>query len=239
MTFKRTPHLLLFSIIWMLVHADCGSYAAETSAESIQVTAESSYRMGPRDTPAVARALALFGAKIAAVEQSAGQLAERGLLKSYADRQMEIYCLAADQAACTVIEESTNEKSGVIAVKITCRLNLADFVKAEIRNAALEKEELHFTWQEEMEPIVPPDILPAQELSRAYRYIRHHHWRKAVIYLDHLENKYPDWGDLFFTKGVAFEQMHEEELARQAFSKACKREHREACRRVQPADPSN
>lgn len=239
MTVKRSLYLIFLWVTWMLMHPGCGLRAADSFSDDLPVTADFSYRIGPRDTPELARALALFGAKFAVVEQSADQLAKRGLLKSYADRQMEIYCLTAGQAAYSLIDASIDEKSGVLTIKISSRVTLADFVRAEIRNAALEEEELHFSWQEEMEPIVPPAILPAEELSRAYRYIRHHHWRKAIIYLDHLETKYPDWGDLFFAKGVGFEQMHEPVQAREAFSKACERGHPAACERIDTAGQSN
>ena len=109
---------------------------------------------------------------------------------------------------------------------------LADFVKAEIKNAALEKEETDFSLQEEMEPVLPSALDPGQELSRAHRYLRSRQWRKAIIYLDQLEKKYPYWGDLFFAKALGFEAMHETQQAIGAFTKACKQGHQKACKKA-------
>jgi hypothetical protein len=74
-----------------------------------------------------------------------------------------------------------------------------------------------------------PTIAPARELSRAYRYIRKHHWRMAIIYLDHLEKKYPHWGTLFLAKAMAYLGMHETDRAISALSSACYLGDQEAC----------
>ena len=113
------------------------------------------------------------------------------------------------------------------------------FVKAEIRNAALEKEEMQFSLQEEMEPVVPQAIDPAKDLSRAYRYVRKHHWRMAIIYLDHLEKKYPHWGALFYAKAMGFKGMHETEKAIASLSLACDLGNQDACMEIEAADPSD
>ena len=83
-----------------------------------------------------------------------------------------------------------------------------------------------------MEPVVSETIDPAKELSRAHRYLRKHHWRMAIIYLDHLEGKYPHWGALFFAKALGFQGMHETERAKEALSSACRLGSREACMKI-------
>ena len=102
-------------------------------------------------------------------------------------------------------------------------------MKAEIKNAQLEKEEDAFSLQEEMEPTLTADLMPGLELSRAYRYIRHDQWRKAIIYIDNLEKKYPHWGDLFFAKGLGFEGMNENPQAMRAYLRGCERGYHPAC----------
>jgi hypothetical protein len=98
---------------------------------------------------------------------------------------------------------------------------------------------MHFSLQEEMEPVVSSTIAPARELSRAYRYIRKHHWRMAIIYLDHLEKKYPHWGTLFLAKAMAYLGMHETDRAISALSSACYLGDQEACLKINELDPSD
>ena len=136
-----------------------------------------SYRAGPGDSKDTMHALALYGAKHEAVVRAAGQLAARGLLKAYGERQMEVYCLVADRLQFSIADESFSKDGRTCKVTIKSRVSLSDFVSAEIDDAVLEKEEQHFSLQEEMEPTVSPALHPARELSRAYRYIGKHHWR--------------------------------------------------------------
>jgi hypothetical protein len=81
-------------------------------------------------------------------------------LKDYEERQMEIFCLVADELQSNVIDESFSEKERIAKVKIKSSISLNDFVRAEIRNAAFEKKEMHFSLQEEMEPVVSTDHRP-------------------------------------------------------------------------------
>jgi tetratricopeptide (TPR) repeat protein len=232
MTSKIVLHLFLLCTVVALSFSERPLLAADPSVQPMQTTTEFSYRPGPGDTPAIARTLALYGAKYEAVLWLAGQLAGKGLLKDYANRQMEIFCLVADELQCTIVNQSFSKNKGVYTIKIKSRVSLADFVKAEIKNAALEKEEMDFSLQEELEPVVSPALDPGQELSRAYRYLRNQQWRKAIIYLDQLEKKYPYWGDLFFAKALGFEAMHETQQAIGAFSTACERGNQEACKKA-------
>ena len=194
-----------------------------------------SYHAGPGDTRETARALTLFGAQHKAVLWFAERLIGRGLQIDYGDKQREIFCLAADELQFRLIDESFTEKTNTYTIRIQVAVSLSDFVKAEIRNAALEKEEMQFSFQEEMEPVVPQAIDPAKEMSRAYRYVRKGHWRMAIIYLDHLEKKYPHWGALFHAKAMGFKGMHETERAIEAQSLACELGNQEACSEIDAA----
>lgn len=232
---SMAPHLFVFCMAAMVVFCDMPLLAADPGGGEMVTTTEFSYRLGPGDTPEIARALALYGAKYRAVLWLAGQLAGNGLLKDYADRQMEIFCLVADDLKYAMVDESFSTTERLYSIDIESRVSLADFVKAEIKDAALEKEEMEFSWQEEMEPVLSATLDPGQELSRAFRYIRNQHWRKAIIYIDHLEKKYPNWGDLLFAKAMGFEGMHEMQQAMRAFSKACERGNQDACQKVTSA----
>jgi len=210
---------------------------ADSSVKETQAITSYSYHAGPGDSPTTARALSLYGAKYKSVLLSADQLAGRGLLKDYGDRQMEIFCLVVDKMQYSMLDDSFSEKDRIAVTKIKSGVSLNDFVRAEIQNAEYEKEEANFSLQEEMEPVVSPIIAPAQELSRAYRYIRRHHWRMAIIYLDHLEKRYPHWGALFLAKALAYLGMHESERAISALSSACYLGDQGACLKLNEMDP--
>ena len=238
---KHKTAATLFFLAMVLVHSPPGGSVAEadSTVQEMQTVTVFSYHAGPGDSRQTARALALYGATHQAVLLTADHLAGRRLLKDYGDRKMEIFCLVADELQYRIINESFSEKSRVATIKIESSVSLKDFVRAEIRDAAFEKEELKFSLQEEMEPVVPPTIAPAQELSRAYRYIRNHHWRMAIIYLDHLERKYPHWGSLFLAKAMAYLGMHEIDRAMSALTSACYLGNQEACLRMNELDPSD
>lgn len=225
----------------VLVHSYPGGSIAEadSTVQEMQTVTAFSYHAGPGDSRQTARALALYGATHKAVLLSADHLADSGLLKDYGDRKMEIFCLVADEMPYRMIDESFSEKTGIATIKIKSSASLKDFVRAEIRDAAFEKEEMNFSLQEELEPVVSPTIAPAQELSRAYRYIRNHHWRMAIIYLDHLERKYPHWATLFLAKAMAYLGMNETDRATSALTSACYLGEQDACLRMNELDPSD
>ena len=91
------------------------------------------------------------------------------------------------------------------------------------------QEEIGFSFQEEMAQHVDTVIDPARELSRAYRYIRKRHWRIAIIYLDHLDKKYPNWGEIFLAKAIAFYGIHDIERMMDALKTSCHLGNQEAC----------
>jgi hypothetical protein len=231
----------LFFLAMVLVHWISAKAVAEadSSAREMQTTTVFSYRAGPGDSKETMHALALYGAKHEAVVRAAGQLAARGLLKAYGERQMAVYCLVIDRLQFSIADESFPKDGRICKVTIKSRASLSDFVSAEIDDAALEKEEQHFSLQEEMEPTVSPALHPARELSRAYRYIGKHHWRMAIIYLDHLQKKYPYWGALFLAKATAFQGMHETQQARDALLSACHLGNQDACVKIDAAQQAD
>ena len=237
MKMKTAAEILLLAAVLMYAFPGKSTAGTDSGVPEMQTVTVFSYHAGPGDSRQTARALALFGATYKAVVLSADHLAGKGWLKDYGDRQMEVFCLVADSLKTGIIQQSFSEKEGVATIKFRRRISLNDFVRAEIRNAALEREERHFSLQEEMEPVVSPTIAPGQELSRAYRYIRKCHWRMAIIYLDHLENKYPCWGTLFHAKAMAYLGMHETGRALSALSSACHLGDQAACLKIKAPGP--
>jgi hypothetical protein len=239
MKLQTTVKILLLVMVLLHSHPQMSWSETDNDLQGMQTVTAFSYRAGPGDTRETARALALFGAQHKAVLRSAETLAREGLPIDYGDKQREILCLAVDELQFQVVDESFSEKSGTYSITINAAVSLGDFVKAELRNAALEKEEMQFSFQEEMEPVVPQAIDPAKDLSRAYRYIRKHHWRMAIIYLDHLEKKYPHWGTLVHAKAMGFKGMHETERAIESLSLACDLGNQDACIELEAVDQSD
>jgi hypothetical protein len=207
-----------------------------TGDRPMAIVTDCSYTAGLNETSETALALALYCAKQEAVAMSADRLTNEGLLRGDADRKMEIFCLVADDLQPELLEKSVDDQTRTYTVKIKSSLSLTDFVKAGIRNDTLEKEETNFSLKEELEPVVDPAISPALELSRAYRYIRNRHWRMAIIYMDHLEKKYPRWGVLYMAKAAAYLGLHEQQRAILALTSACDLGVKDACLKIHALD---
>lgn len=198
-----------------------------------------SYRAGKSDSLTVARAIALYEAKYKSVITLVGRLSEAKLIKPPGAERREMMCLLAEALTYRLTEESFDPKKRIYSVTLTGTLSLDDLVRVENMNEALARQESHFTLREEMEPALLPEIAIGRELSRAYRYIRKNRWRMAVIYLDHLERKYPHWGGIFFAKAMAFRGMHETERALTYLAKACHAGTQEACDKLTPSNRRN
>ena len=222
----------LLVILTPAVHAAPGVTGPGVTAE-----ADFAYTAGPGESRETARALALYGARQKIVSLCAERLAAGGVLKDYGNRRMAIFCLVNDAMTPTLLDASFDATSRTWTVNIKGTLSLADFVRAEIRNQDLNRQEQHFTLKEEMEPSLSPTIAPALELSRAYRYVSNRHWRMAIIYMDHLETKYAHWGALYLAKAEAYLGMHEQEKALSALRSACYLGVQEACMQINVLDP--
>ena len=207
--------------------------------DSVTVTVAYTYARGAGDTAEKARALALFGAKLQAVRLAAKYLTHKGLLEHYEKNQNEIYCLATDEIEATLLEERIDAGQGTHHVKIRSQITNVDFIRAHIKDLEAEKQEAHFPYNREMEQPVMTVVDPGRELSRAYRYIRQKQWRIAIIYLDHLEKKYPSWGDLYQAKAIAFYGLNDPDRMVEALNQACALNNQEACHELQSFSPGS
>ncbi len=93
----------------------------------------------------------------------------------------------------------------------------------------MEKNELKLSYAEEMGQNVAGAIDPGMELSRAYRHIRKRQWRLAIIYLDHLGKKYPNWGEIYLAKALGFYGQDDIQNMKDALKTACSLDNQEAC----------
>lgn len=193
---------------------------------------EGTYVKGVGDSKPLAEALALFDAKRQAVESGGAYLSQKGLIEVYGMKKDEIYNLAAGKIEVKKLDEKwVPLKHGVrCAVRIRARVRDSDFISAEILNKKLELEDLQESLREEMEPAIPKAIEPAMDIARAYQLLRRKKWRRAIIYLDRLEIKYPNWGEVYMAKAIGYYVLHEPVAMKKALVKACKQGNKRACK---------
>ena len=228
--------ICLVSVLYCLPAGMCS--AADASKETaITVTADFTYKMGDGDTREDARALALFGARLKAINLAAKYLTHKGSLEHYEKKQNEIFCLTADGIQASILSEKFDPRLKSFHVRITSAISDLDFIKAEIENLALIKEEARFSFGREMEQPVVEEIAPGKELSRGYRYIRKGHWRVAIIYLDHFQKKYPNWGEVFMARAIALYAMDDSIGMISALQRACELDNSEACSELSGLSP--
>ena len=218
----------LVLLLFIVSTRPCGA-DDQKREDTIKVITDYTYRVGDEDSKEKSRALALFGAKLKAVHLAAKYLTHKGVLEHYEKKQSEIFCLTTNEIQVSIIDEKFQKNINSYYVKIQSEVTSIDFIKAQVKDAQLEKNESSFSYSKEMEQPVSKKVDPGEELSRAYRYIRKEQWRISIIYLDHLEKKYPNWGDVFLAKAIAFYGMDQIDRMADALKAACSLNNQEAC----------
>jgi tetratricopeptide (TPR) repeat protein len=189
------------------------------------------YRMGPGDSEETARKLALFQAKITAVETAAKYLSAKNVLYVHPSEKDEIYCLAAALLRPGTVQEQWKAVGDTreCLIRIRVGVGVPDFVRAEKEDRILEKRDSGESFLEEMEPVIPGTADPGLDLSEAYRLFQKKDWRRAIIYLDTLEHRYPHWGALYMAKAKAYYADGEPLEMKRALERACRLGNSEAC----------
>jgi hypothetical protein len=229
---ERGKQLMLKFIIFALFLALFNVGSAQGVEEDVVVLeTEGSYVKGVGDSKQVTRGLALFDAKRQAVESAGRYLAKKGLIEVYEMKKDEIYNIVAEQIEVKTLEEKCDPVlDGVeCAVRIRARVKDSDFISAEKLNRKLELEDLQQSFREEMGPTIPKAIEPGMEIARAYRLLRRREWRRAIIYLDRLETKYPHWHEVHMAKAIGYYVLHEPVSMMKALEKACRQGNKRAC----------
>ena len=226
---KINFHCIFLCLLTILLYPVPCMPEGDNGNTSFVSTTDFTYNLRKGDSKELSKALALFGAKQKAVVLSAKYLTHKGLLEHYGKKQKEIFCLAINEIEASIIDEKFHEKGNSYYVKIKATVGVTDFIHAEIENLELEKKELNIPYSEEMEQYVSKSIEPGRELSRAYRYIRRGKWRVAIIYLNHLGKKYPNWGEIYLAKAIGFYSIHNVDKMMTALKTACFLDNEEAC----------
>jgi hypothetical protein len=183
------------------------------------------------DSKQITKKLARFNAKKTAVELAGKYFKRKQLVEPYEHKKDEIYCILADEINEDIIKE-TWTSTGLISkcfVRIRVKITPVDFIRAEILNLEYEKKEAKITLRKKMEPTIGKKIEPGHDLAHAYRLLRKAQWRAAVIYLDRLEMKYPNLGEIHLAKSIAYYAMHEIEAVKASLEHACRLGTEEAC----------
>ncbi len=196
---------------------------ASTNLNSFEMEAEGSYTSRHGDTKVLAQALAVFAAKRSAVQAAARYFSQKELIELFGKKRPEIINLTADNLPYTTLLENCpmTEDQPNCSVRLKLVIRPSDFIEAQIENLQLEKRVSAQSYREEMEPVISSELLPGHDIAEAYRLIRMQSLRTAVIYLDRLQQKYPNWADIFEIKALAFYLQHEPKKMEAALQKAC------------------
>ena len=215
--------LILFSI--------AGTAPAMAADDVFELETEGSYQMVAGSSVDLAKKVALFSAKIKAVDLAGRYLSRKSLIKSYELKKDEIYSLTAREIKVEILEEKreTIGKISTYRLRIRSRIQASDFVKAEMADAKQEKMEAKESYHEEMEQQVSAEIDPGRDIAKAYRLLREKKWRVAMIYLNHLGKKYPNWDSIYMIKAIASYILHEPVPMKRALSTACRLGNQTAC----------
>ena len=208
-------------------------YGVASAAQDgiFEIEVEGSYRMEAGASIDLAKKMALFTAKRKAVDLAGRYLSRQSLIKVYELNRDEIYSLAAREIEAEIIKEQRQRvgKISTYRVRIRARVQASDFVKAEIEDTNQEKKEAKESFREEMEQPVSAEIDPGRDIAKAFRLLREKKWRMAMIYLDHLEKKYPNWGDVYMAEALVYYIIHEPVFMKKALSEACRLGNNTAC----------
>ena len=220
---------LIMSALLVLFSINGAASAARDDIFVIET--EGSYRMETGSSVDLAKKVALFTAKRKAVDLAGRYLSRKSLIKAYELNRDEIYSLAAREIEVEVLEQKrqTIGNASAYRVRVRARIQASDFIKAEIEDTKQETIETKESYREEMEQPVAAAVDPGTDIGKAYRLLREKKWRIAMIYLNHLGKKYPNWGDVYMTKAITHYILHEPVLMKKALNEACRLGNQIAC----------
>jgi hypothetical protein len=215
----------------LLLFFSINGVASAAEDDIFKIEAEGSYRMEAGASIDLAKKLALFTAKRKAVDLAGRYLSRKSLIKVYELNRDEIYSLAAREIEAEILEEKqeTIGKTSTYRVRIRAHVQASDFVKAEMEDTKQEKKEANESYREEMEQHISAEIDPGRDIAKAYQLLREKKWRITMIYLNHLEKKYPNWADVYMAKAITHYILHEPVFMKKALNEACRLGHQTAC----------
>jgi len=229
---KKNRIIICMALVFaLLLISDHLRGALDAAEDSLEVVADGKFQ-APNGTPEkLARQIALFEAKQKAVESAGRYLAGKHLVISYEQKKKEIYSLVATKIQSKVIAENI-ESSGntfIFHIRIRVTLRSCDYIEADILDKQMEIKEANESLKEEMEPEITDKIEPGFDIAVAYRLLRKEKLRPAMIYLNRLEKKYPNWSAIFMAKAMGFYLLHDPSNMKQELIRACTAGNASAC----------
>ncbi|MGD9323786.1 MAG: hypothetical protein PVG26_07200 [Desulfobacterales bacterium] len=220
---------IIITALLVLFLIKCVASAEED--EIFEIEAEGSYRMEAGSSIDLSKNLALFIAKRKAVDLAGRYLSRKSLIQVYELNRDEIYSLAAKEIRAEILEEKRETVGKTLAYRVRIRawIQPSDFIKAEIEDTKQEKKEAKESYREEMEQSVSAEIDPGKEIAKAYRLLREKKWRILIIYLNHLEKKYPNWDSIYMAKAITYYILHEPVFMKRSLVEACRLDNQIAC----------
>ena len=222
------------TIIWVviLIFLSGSGFSQDNSNNTtIELESEGVCLFKKGDSKQITKRLACFNAKKTAVELAGKYFKRKKLVEPYEHKKDEIYCILADEINEDIIKETWTSTGDISKcfVRIRVKITPVDFIRAEILNLEYEKKEAKRSLRKKMEPAISKKIEPGRDLAHAYRLLRKTQWRLSIIYLDRLEMKYPNLGDIHLAKSIAYYAMHEIEAVKTSLENACRLGTEEAC----------
>ncbi len=222
----RNLIVVAFFAVYMII-----SIASATENDIFEVETEGEYQILQGSSVEQAKKVAFFNAQRKAVEVAGRYLSRKSPVEPYESHRDEIYCLTAREIQAEILEEKIETVGNTLTYRLRIRATVqaADFFKAELEAAKLEREETQESYRDEMEQHISAETDPGRDIAKAYRLLREKKWRIAMIYLDHLERKYPNWDSIYMAKAVIHYLFHEPAFMKKALNEACQKGNSMAC----------
>jgi hypothetical protein len=188
-----------------------------------EMEASGSYEMARGDPKPLSRELAIFLAKRTATEVAEKYFSRRNLISPLGKKRDEIINYTADSVEFRILNEKWRscDSAGECEVRLRVFVQPSDFIKAQIESLNQEKIEADDSLRKEMEPTIAAHSPPGHDIAKAYHLIGRGELRKAIIYLDRLRLKYPNWSDVYEVTALAFDLHGKVAKKKEALQKAC------------------
>ena len=215
----------------LLLFFPINGVASAAGGDVFEIESEGNYQMVTAVSIELVKKMALFAAKRQAVNLAGRYLSRKSLIEVYELNRDEIYSLAAREIEAKILEENRQTVGKILTYRVRIRawVQPSDFIKAEMEDTKEKKKEAKESYQEEMEQHISAEIDPGRDIAKAYRLLREKKWRIALIYLNHLEKKYPNWDSIYVAKALNHYILHEPVFMKKALNKACRLGNPTAC----------
>ena len=231
----RLSNWAFIAAVLLLVAVPAGSARADDPV-SFSVDTKGSYTLGPGDSESLARRLAWFRAKRLAAGQAAERFERRRLIQFMDRDKNELVALVADSLNATERKDRCRPdgRSGSTTCIVRARVvvRLSDFIDAQLVSLELSRIEDRENYHDELEPQIQDPFEPGQALAKAYRLIDKHEPRMAVIFLDSLTRRFPNWWEAYEIKAMALRLQNQVAAMKQAYLRACELGRLTACSKL-------